>query len=309
MGLFRKVIRIRAEDSPNVRYALEEIRCGKTPSNTIVLEGVLSWADYQKRLATWDAVRKCVGLDGMFYEGAEVLLYPPEWLNRAEKIADRLRGVLRHGEAIGVDCGEGGDDTCMSVVDRRGLIELVSKSTPDTSVIEGDVLAFAQKHRVRPERIYFDRGGGGKQIADRMRKSGYQVATVAFGEAVTPRPRYGRAGIKERVEQKEERYTYKTRRAQMYGILRELLDPTSGGEGFAIPAEYTELRRQLGPIPLLYDPEGRLEMLPKSRRDAATGTRTLKDLLGCSPDEADSLVLAVYGMICGQGKVLAGAAV
>jgi hypothetical protein len=94
----------------------------------------------------------------------------------------------------------------------------------------------------------------------------------------------------------------------MYGDLRNLLDP-SRPQGFALPAEYAELRRQLAPIPLTYDGEGRLELLPKNRRHGEEPTRrkTLTELIGCSPDEADALVLAVHAMLHQSRRVTAGA--
>jgi len=77
----------------------------------------------------------------------------------------------------------------------------------------------------------------------------------------------------------------------MYHQLRLLLE-----EGWGIPEECQELIRQLRPIPLLYDGEGRIYMLPKNKKSPNSKEPTLIDMLGCSPDEADSTVLAVYGM-------------
>ena len=82
----------------------------------------------------------------------------------------------------------------------------------------------------------------------------------------------------------------------MYGLLRRVLDPTE--RGFGLPAKYVELRRQLGPIPLDYDGEGRMMMMKKRKPANSTSKeRTLIELLGCSPDEADSLVVAIYSMM------------
>jgi hypothetical protein len=297
-GCFRrKIIRIKAVDSPNVRLALMQQARGRAPTGQTVIPGVLSWEEYQKRRETWDPVKQCVGLDADFYEGAEVLLFPPLWLNRAEELAKRLEGKPRQAKAIGIDPAEGGDKTAMAAVDQWGLIELVSKQTPDTAVVTGEALAFMRKHNVPAEKVCIDRGGGGKEHADRLRSQGFNVQTVAFGESVSPMPRRGTTGFAERVDVREERTAYFNRRAEMYGELRELLDPAVGN-GFAIPAEYTELRRQLAPIPLTYDDEGRLKLLPKNKRDSTSGAgaKSLTDLIGCSPDEADALVLAIHGM-------------
>lgn len=306
MRYYRKIIRIRAIDSPNVRWALAQQRSGQQPTGEILVPGVLTWQDYKKRLATWDAVRICVGLDAQFYEGAEVLMFPPDWLNRAERFADALQGRPRQAKAIGVDPAEGGDKTSMAVIDELGLIELVSRKTPDTSVVTSEALALMRRHNVLPENVVFDRGGGGKQHADRLRQQGYPVRTVAFGEALTVQPKRGIRVLPEKIEQKEQHYAWVNRRAQMYGELRDMLDPIRP-QGFALPAKYVELRRQLGPIPLTFDPEGRLYLLPKNKKDKDSKVKTLVELIGNSPDEADSLVLALHGLLHKSQRKVAGA--
>jgi hypothetical protein len=298
-GYYRKIIKIKGEDSPNVRFAHSEILKGIQPTNTLIVPGVLSYAEYAKRRATWDPVRQTVGLDADFYEGADALLFPPQWLNRAERIAYELgnqSGKLRKAKAIGVDTAEGGDSTVMTAVDELGVIAQRSKKTPDTSVITGEVLAFMREFDCLPENVLFDAGGGGKEHADRLRSQGFNVRAIAFGESATPPLRRGMTPLDTRIKQDETRYVYKNRRAEMYGLVRLLLEPIEGEPGWGIPAEYRELRRQLSPIPLMYDGEGRLELPPKNKRDPKSTKMTMTQLVGCSPDEADSLVLAVFGM-------------
>lgn len=305
--LYRRVIRIRGDDSPNVRLAFTQQKVGIIPTGEVILPGVLPWSDYVTRRTKWDKVRQCISLDAEFYEGAEVLLFPPEWLNRAEQLAQHLEGTQRRAKTIGIDTGEGVANTAMAAIDEYGLIELVSKQTPDTDVIIGDVKAFGMKHGVKPDNWIFDRGGGGKQHADRLRADGFKVRTVAFGEAIALDPRSGRNPTSARLEAKEDRYAYKNRRAQMYGNLREQLDPEHPGAGFAIPARYTMLRHQLSPIPLIYDSEGRLELPPKTKRDSSDKRKTLIEIIGASPDEADAVVLALHGMLHKPIKVRVGA--
>lgn len=295
-----------------MRYALAEIARGLNPSGRMLVPGVLSWHECAKRRATWDKVRQCIGLDAEFYEGAEFLLFPPLWLVGSERRAAELdlttNRSKRQPVAIGIDPGEGSARTSMSAVDYHGLVDLVSRPTPDTNVIVREAIDFMHAHCVRPEKLMFDRGGGGKQHADRMRAMGYPVRTVAFGEAVTPDIRRGLRRIDERVEAQEERYVYLNRRAEMYGTLRELIDPARDVPVFALPAEYTVLRRQLSPIPLMFDAEGRLKLPPKNRTSAESNITTLTELIGESPDEADSLVVAIYAMYHKPTKVRAGAA-
>ena len=302
-GYVRKTFRIRAEDSPNVRLALVQQSKGRTPTGEIIVPGVKGWEEYCDNRRRWDPAKQCVSLDADWYEGSEVMLFPVLWLAAAESRADEVDLAVprrkRRAKAIGVDPAEGGDRTAMAAVDEYGLIELVSRKTSNTADIPKEVLAFCRKHRMmdRMEDVVFDRGGGGKQHADAMREDGHEVRTVSFGEPVGDDPRWGGVGAEERLDTKEERYAFLNRRAQMYGELSMLLDPTSGRPPFAIPREFSEVRRQLGPIPKAFDGEGRLRLLPKNKKDPKDKKPCLVDILGCSPDEADSVVLAVHGML------------
>lgn len=312
---YRKIWKVRAVDSPNVRLALRQKEKGIKPTGEILLPGVLTWDDYQKRLATWDDVRRSVGLDAEFYLGAEVLLYPPIWLDRAADAAIELVGKKRVAKSLGIDAAEGGDATVWTVIDELGIIEQISKRTQDTSVITGDTIALINRYGLDSRDVLFDRGGGGKQHADRLRTQGYNVRTVGFGEAATDPHVYNRFKTRsERQETIENRYQYKNRRAEMYGLLRELLDPSYPFElngsfitTFGIPAELTELRRQLAPLPLKYDGEGRMYLPPKDKPTVNYTGQTIKDILGRSPDESDSLVLAVFSMIVKQLRPVVGA--
>lgn len=158
------------------------------------------------------------------------------------------------------------------------------------------------KHGIAPEHVIFDRGGGGKEHADRLRNQGYNVRSIGFGEA--PNPEHKRElNRQDRLDMREDRGAYKNRRAELYGTLRELLDPSRAGESqvFAIPQEYSELRRQLAVMPLCYDDVGKLFLPPKHAK-GKEGV-TLDGLIGHSPDEADALVLALYGLSLPLKKV------
>jgi hypothetical protein len=304
IGYLRKIMQIKAEDSPNVIQKQD------------IIPGVINYELYQKRRMLWDKVRQTIGLDAEFYEGAEVLLYPPDWLDRAAKIAternidDPARKKLLR--ILGVDPAEGGDDTAYTIVDPLGILYKFEHKTADTSEIARTTVTLIKKWNLDPGNVVFDRGGGGKQIVDYLRTQGYNCRTVAFGEPASGAPdNEMRPGMTysnpRRREEKEVAYSYKNRRAEMYGMLRyNLLDPTQNPGGFAIPGEYTELRRQLSPLPLLYDPESRMYLPPKNKRGADSKERTLTEMLGCSPDQADSLVLAVFGLYNRGPKKLLG---
>lgn len=82
----------------------------------------------------------------------------------------------------------------------------------------------------------------------------------------------------------------------MYHLLALLLDPAQNPEGFGLPEEYYELRRQLAVFPLRYDGEGRLWLPPKNKKKPDSDEECLVELLGCSPDEADAVVLSTFGL-------------
>lgn len=314
---FRRVFRWTAEDSPNVRLALAQRRAGfaqgadgkmvllpippggKVPTGEVLVPGVLTWDEYVTRRLTWDLIRQCVGLDAQFYTGPELLLFPSEWLIRASRLS-----ASGKAEAIGCDPGEGGANSAWCVVNRTGILDMLSMKTPDTTVITSTTLGLMRHWDVPAHMVCFDRGGGGKQHADRLRSQGFKVTTVAFGESLVNMPKRGITLVEEKIEEREERTAYVNRRAEMFGEFSLLCDPSLNPTGFAIPGKYQELHRQLGLMPKLWDSEGRIRMLPKNK-----GTKgmpepgedehdqdTLVGRIGCSPDEADAAAVAVWRM-------------
>lgn len=312
MKYYRRVIKVSALDSPNVQHNLLREKRGLPPEGDII-PGVLSYAEYVKRRKLFNLVDQCISLDGEFYEGAELLLFPPDWLNRAQ-LLHLDRPSKRIAKSGGCDPGEGVAQSTMCAGDEYGVIELLSVKTPDTNVIPGLAIAFMNQHGIPPEKFCFDRGGGGKQHADRLRAMGYPVRTVAFGESIAQEPKRGLYSVESRKEVKEKGYEYKNRRAEMYWEASELMDPNNPNmpQGYSIPSTPScmELRRQLGAMPKLWDEEGRQYLPPKNRRkDRVTDSkvRTIEDLIGCSPDEADAFVLMVHGLLHKSTRYKAGA--
>ena len=303
-GLYRKVIKIRGEDSPNVRYGMAQKAAGIKPTDRIIVPGVLTYGDYIKRRATLDAHEQSVILDAEFYEGAEIKLYPPDWLNASAGASVALGERGRKARTIGVDSAEGGDNTAWAVCDEFGLIELISEKTSDTAVIVDKTITLMKQHKVDAKNVLFDGGGGGKQHVDQLRRRGYNCRMIRFGAAATMDRKRGMTSFNQRVETDETRYVYTNRRCEMYGELRLRLDPSTNKPPFehsmvfAIDGKHTELRRQMAPLPLLYD-QGRLWLPPKNkpRGDTGSKTATITEMLGCSPDETDALVLANFGMV------------
>lgn len=299
---FRRVIRVKATDSPNVRLGLAQLKSGQTPTNEMLVPGLLSYQEYAYRRAVWDPVRQSVGLDGEFWEGSELLLFPPDWLNQAEERAINLP-VLRKARAGGCDPAEGGDMTALAAVDDYGLLDLQAVKTPNTNDVITLAIAFMDKWQIPAERFAFDRGGGGKQHVDRLReiddkgKRPYRhVRTVAFGESPHLPIKYGKYGVPSRQDAHEERTAYTSLRVQMYHELSQAIDPGLPGVRFAIPARFAELRRQLCVFPKQTDRDGKYKLPPKQNPTDPDDPDTLINMIGRSPDEADAVVLAYHAM-------------
>lgn len=308
----RRVIHITAMDSPNVILGLKEREMGRAPSYRMVIPGVKSMKEYDKERRRLSESEACVILDAKFWKGKDAMLYPAEWLLRARKIAAELEGTFRRAKGMGVDPAEGGDKSAWTIVDEFGVIYQESRKTPRTTDVVKVTLELMSRFQVPPDRVYFDNGGGGKQHADVLRDQGFTVKSLGFGTPPMLEVRYARYSVKTRKDMVEIKYAYRNRRAQMYHLLRQLIDPDLNPDGFGIPDKYWECHRQLGPIPLWHDEEGRIYLPPKHKdsgqKSPTKDGTTLEKLLGCSPDEADSLVLAVYGMLEQDNKVRAGAA-
>lgn len=330
-GHHRKVIKITVEDSPNVKLALKEQREGKKPSGRIVMPGVKSWEEYQKNLIMWDSVQQTVSLWAEFDESSTTKLVPDEWLELScELHEDRSlwndeEWLNRHPagrSTMGHDSAMGGDNTVWCGIDRRSLLFLQSEKTPDTNSICGTTIGLMRKHGIKASDVYMDYGGGGKVHADRLRAMGWRVNEVGFGEKVAPEPRRTVTPLEQRKDERVDRMVFRNRRSQMYWMARELFEPIlvdgKPTAKFAVPREILDrgrrdggpsLREQLNKIPLRYDEEGRFYLPPKNKRPGAKdGAETMMSILGCSPDESDAFVLAVYGQGRKSFRATAGVA-
>lgn len=305
--LGRKIIHIDGADSPNVKLGMKLAERGHKGPWPLAIPGLLSYPEWLMRLQTWDEVQIHSRLRGWFYEGADALLFPMAWLDLAQnywrmivaanEILRRAGGVVpkRIGRAIGIDVAMGGrDDTVWTLIDGKGIIEQIVKDTPNTMEIAGKTIQLMQEHAIPPGNVAIDLGGG-KSIFDRLAEQGYHINGINFGGAAGE-------GAKDPKKAAAAKKTYRNLRAEMYGILREFLDPANCAESnaqFAIPDSYHLLREELAVLPLTYDSDGRLRLPPKDRDSgsAKSGTKrekTIKELLGRSPDRADSLVLATW---------------
>ena len=286
-GLLRKVIHVDGLDSPNVQMGIKWKDAGKPGSPPIVISGLLTHDEYVRREHSYDIVQRTTRLHGHFYEGDQAMLFPAEWLDAAmnrHRWAE-LQRKQRRVAAMGIDVAAGGRDyTCWTLVDQHGVIDQSVLDISNTMAIVGQTIALIREHNLSSYRVAMDAGGGGKQLADRLSEQGFPVLAVGFGESANAKQ------------------TFRNRRSEMYGLLRERLKPDCSDGQFILPPHAGELRRELSIMPLTYDSEGRLLLPPKSRSSARPGELTIEKLLGRSPDRADSLVLAVWALDRDRGR-------
>ncbi|HVC95499.1 MAG TPA: hypothetical protein VND64_17520 [Pirellulales bacterium] len=323
--LYRKVIHVSGEQSPNVLFARSHIAAGRAGPPPVVAPGILTYADFQARQANLPCDKVRTRLLGLFPDEADERLFPSEWLDIAQKLGAELQRLIAiveaeraaanerddgglptsrsgipyrfdHPYSIGIDVASGGgDETVWVVLGRYGVREIVAKRTPDTSEITGVTMRLTRKYHIWPGAVAFDAGGGGQQIADNISdRERWDLRIVAFGETA------------------RKPAMYRNRRAELYGELRNALEPKRLARAMlklpverwppkkrclSIPPDDAKLREELAVLPKSYDGDGRLRLPPKSRSPGGDRREpTVRELLGGrSPDRADALVLALCG--------------
>ncbi|MAD79246.1 MAG: hypothetical protein CMJ50_00165 [Planctomycetaceae bacterium] len=313
-GLLRKIVHIGGSHSPNVQLAMKMKASGSPGPYPTLIPGLLSFADFLRRDQEWDEVKRTTRLRGQFYLGDQAMLFPSHWLDAAmdAELWRRLQRQQRTVEGMGVDIAGGGrDNSCWTLIDRHGVIEQIVVDTPNTMDVVGRTIALMREHGLSNSQVAVDAGGMGKPICDRLWEQGHKVKTVNFGETAGKKD----GDVVSATKEPDPRKSYTNRRGQLYGNLRERLDPRShanangNGEGngtFAFPPDAADLRHELSILPLQYDSEGRMFLPPKDpTRAKATGQVSIQSLLGRSPDRADSLVLALHALRVGRPQVRA----
>jgi hypothetical protein len=300
----RTVIHIDGDDSPNVVAGRLWRKRGHEGTPPTVIPGLLSWGQYQFRVRNWDDVKKRMRLHGHFYEGADMLMFPPQFLDQAEELWEVVQPLKRGPFYMGVDVAEGGRDlNCWAIIDHLGIIEIdAKKSDRDTTMIQTVTLEKMQKFKIPGRRVCFDRGAGGKQHVDYMRRAGHKVRAVGFGEGST------------------EPKIYQNKRVEMYALLARAFDPARwvmvevGDQkdkpdeeklmewvvGMGLPPDMHLLREELAVLPVMYDAKQRQMLPPKARSGVQREQSpivTLDSILGRSPDRADALALANWAKV------------
>jgi len=148
----RKVIQIKAEESPNVIIGKMEEEAGLEPSEPI-LEGVIDYRRYKTLRKVLPPDRQAVSLDAEFYAGPELKLFPDYLLRRAADLEVSTPPRKRFAKALGVDTAEGGDNTSWTAVDEYGIVDQLSLKTSDTSVIVDHTVDMIRQHGIDPKYV------------------------------------------------------------------------------------------------------------------------------------------------------------
>jgi len=173
-GYIRKIIHIKAEDSPNVILGLEQKKRGLIPTNEVLVPGIREYNDYAKMRKYLPSDEQAVVLDAEWIEGATTKLFPLEWLLRAERLYEDWKEELARDPIKWLSCdpAEGNNNTSWCIGTKRGLVRApISKKTPDTTEIPIMTLKLMEEWHIPPERVYFDAGGGKVHAAKRFSNS------------------------------------------------------------------------------------------------------------------------------------------
>jgi len=113
------------------------------------------------------------------------------------------------------------------VVDRYGIVEVRSMSPqdfqgpdglPDTTRMARATLDLMARYSIRADHVAIDAGGGGQEaIGDPLRRMGYRVRMINFGGSPS----------------KRRRKAYRNLRAELYGVMAEVVNPANWTRGGA----------------------------------------------------------------------------
>lgn len=315
--LYRDVITISGEDSPNVRIGMACAKEGLPQPERPPVPGVLSYETFLELKATlppWSLRPRLYGLPN---DDATTRLFPASCLDLAQELYQRLKEHEAHLKAkdrpfrwggllaLGVDCAMGGGDmSSWAVYGKYGVVHVEVLDTPNTRRIKGHTLKLMRKWRIRPQWVAFDRAIGGV-IADEMREEGRDVHDVGFGRRAFEPDKYASMRVELYGELARAMRKMVDDDGKPTGRIQRLLNtPVDKWEKswkcVALPPD-SLLREELFILPQYEDGKGRLCLPPKARGSKnGPGGETLKDMLGRSPDRSDAAVLSKYAFDRGQ---------
>ena len=189
--------------------------------------------------------------------------------------------LFKRQRILGIDIAAEGDDGCVAtILDRKSNVhwnvtEQLRWDERDTMVSVGKIVSFIGQFK--PDVTIIDKGNMGKGVVDRLLE--LKLPNIyAFDGASTD-------GI--------DSAHYVNCRANAYYMLEEWIS-----QGWLmIPKENQELIRQLEKIKMKYRSDGKRIIQPKLEMKKAP-----PEGIGYSPDESDSLMMAIWGAYMYLGK-------
>lgn len=212
-----------------------------------------------------------------------------DYLFNLDKLHDAFQvkpfgGLDFRQRVLSIDFAAQGNDQCVaSVLDRAssqhwGLTDRLPWDEPDTMISVGRIVKMVGE--LKPSVTILDIGGMGKPVYDRLTEIGLTIVPFDGGSTT---------GIDTRV--------YGNRRSAAYHLIKDWFD-----QGFLrIEERDREVVRQLEKIKVVYRSSGVRFIQPKTE---------MKKELRYSPDDADSLMMAVWAAVhhmSGSATTIAGA--
>lgn len=211
---------------------------------------------------------------------AGAYLFDTNKLERAHAVQP-YGDLFKRQRVLSVDIAAEGDDSCVaSILDRVSnqhwkLTEQIRWDERDTMQTVGRIVTLIGTHK--PEITVIDKGNMGKGVVDRLIEIG-QPNIYPFDGATVD-------GV--------DTMHYANARANGYYLLEEWIS----NEWLIVAPEYQELMRQLEKIKMKYRSDGKRLIQPKPEMKKAPPIG-----IGYSPDEADSLMMAIWGAAKWLGK-------
>lgn len=165
--------------------------------------------------------------------------------------------ISKAPKIMGVDVARYGNDSCV-ISKRQGLVAFEPQIFRDIDNMTFAAYLMQEIDRWQPDAVFID-AGRGEGVIDRCRQMGYEVTEVNFGSKAL----------------KNDKYINK--RCEMWDEMRDWIV----NKGGAIP-QVPELKSELVVPEYSFDPAGRMKLMSKDE---------IKDIMGKSPDIADSLAL------------------
>ena len=234
---------------------------------------------------TWQAivhdssefVREVFGHGRFPKEDPETQLIRPSWLPR--HLDAWSEDIVVEGFGLDVAASQSGDATVLAAGGQSGIRSLHVRRESDTMQAVGWVLSLVRERydidlATGAVPVTVDMDGLGKGVGDRLAELGVRVIEMR-GNA-TPL---------------HDRHRCSNRRAEVYALLADRLNPDSNAEPFGLPDDREMLDELVAPEKMFAGSDGlKFRLTPKEKRPGNTFRgQTIRERLGRSPDKADAV--------------------